>query len=500
MPRKRATVVVTALVLLLPCPDLKAQATLGSAQRAALDSVVDWLTANQLLPGVAFVIVSGDRVIYHRGAGWADREAGRRIDSNSVFYIASTTKPLTALAVALLDRDRILALDATVSQILPGARFGAGVDPSRITVRQLLSHTHGINGDGPVTYRAAFSGERDRPAMLRALAAHGAAEGGTAFRYTNFGYNLLSLAVDSIAGTPWQDVLAERVFRPLGMRASSGRVSEVPRDRLAMPYAISPDGLERIAYAKVDANMQAAGGVVTTAADLARFVIAELNRGRIDGRQAIPADVIAETQRPVASLSEDAFGMPRFAYALGWYYGVLDGDTLVHHMGGFPGFASGVSWMPSRRIGIVWLSNGGIGQPMPLVGYAYAILTGKVEAAARYRATIDSSLPRLAQLRADVAADRARRAQRPQTMALPLGAYAGRYADPMWGSLEVSVRDGRFLVRNGVLECVAEVFDGAHHRLRVELEPRSGRVVTFEVVEGRAVSAEYNGVRYLRVQ
>ena len=461
---------------------------------------MDRLTTAQALPGLAIAIVSGDRVIYRRDAGWADREAGRRVDRNTVFYIASTTKPFTALAVTLLDRDRVLGLDATVAEILPGARFGAGVDPSRVTVRQLLSHTHGIDGDGPVSYRAAYSGEHDRAAMLHALAAHGAAAGGTAFRYTNFGYNLVSLAVDSLAGRPWQDVLAQRVFRPLGMRATSARVSDAPRDRLAMPYAVSPDGLERITYAKVDDNMQAAGGVVSTVADLARFAIAELNDGRIDGRQAIPADVIAETRRPVASLSEDGFGMHRFAYALGWYSGILDGDTLVHHMGGFPGFASGVSFMPSRRIGVVWLSNGGVGQPTPLVGYAYALLTGKTEAAARYRATMDSALPRLAQGRAAVAADRARRAQRPQTMALPLGAYAGRYEDEMWGSLEVSVRDDRLVVRNGVLECVAEVYDGTRHQLRVELEPGSGRVVTFQVVDRRAVSAEYGGVRYPRVR
>jgi CubicO group peptidase (beta-lactamase class C family) len=491
---------MTSLSALLLAAPLSAQTALDAASRAALDSVIDRLTGQELLPGLAVAIVSGDRVIYRRDAGWADREAGRRVDAGTVFYIASATKPLTALATTLLDRDGIVALDATVSQILPGAAFGAGVDPSRITVRQLLSHTHGIDGNGPVVYRAAFSGEIDRAAMMRALSAHGPAESGTAFRYTNFGYNLLSLAIDSVAGKPWQDVLAERVFQPLGMRSTSARVSEIARDRLAMPYRVSPDGLERLPYAKVDANMQAAGGVVSSTADLARLVIAELNGGRIDGRQAIPADVIAETQRPVASFSEESEGISRFAYGLGWNHGVLDGDTVVHHLGGFPGFAAGVSFMPSRRLGVVWLVNGGFGQPMPLVGYAYALLTGKVEAAARHRGMLDSAGPRAAERRAAVAADRARRAQRPQTMALPFDAYTGRYEDAIWGSLEVSMRDGRLVVRNGVLECVAEVYDGTQHRLRVELEPGAGRVVTFEVVDGHPASAEYNGVRYRRVR
>jgi CubicO group peptidase (beta-lactamase class C family) len=313
---------VTALALLACAPALPAQATLRPGARASLDSVVDWLVAREFLPGIAVAIVSGDQVIYRRNAGWADREAQRRVDANTVFYIASTTKPMTALATTLLDRHRIIDLDATVSQLLPDATFGAGVDPSRITVRQLLSHTHGINGNGPVSYRAAYSGEIERAAMMRALASHGATQGGTAFLYNNFGYNLLSLAIDSIARKPWQDVLAERVFRPAGMRSTTARVSEIPRDRLAMPYAASPDGLARIPYAKTDNNMQAAGGVVTTAADLARLVIAELNGGRIDGRQVFPADVIAETQRPVATFSQNMGGIPRFAYALGWQHGI----------------------------------------------------------------------------------------------------------------------------------------------------------------------------------
>ena len=441
-------------------------------------------------------------MIYQRNAGWADRETQRRVDANTVFYIASTTKPMTALATTLLDRDRIIDLDATVSQLLPGATFAAGVDPSRITVRQLLSHTHGIEGNGPVSYRAAFSGEIERGAMMRALSAHGPAQGGTAFLYTNFGYNLLSLAIDSIARKPWQDVLAERVFRPAGMRSTTARVSEIPRDRLAMPYAPSPDGLARLPYGKTDNNMQAAGGVVTTAADLARLVIAELNGGRIDGRQVFPSDVIAETQRPVATFSQNMAGIPRFAYALGWQYGLLDGDTLVHHMGGFPGFSSAVTFVPQRRLGLITLSNGGFGPPVetPLMMYAYALLTGKADAAARYRATIDSSVAPAAQRRAAIAADRARRATRPQTMALPFSAYVGRYENTLWGSIEVSLRDGKLVARNGVLESVSEVYDGAQHQLRVELEPGSGRVLAFRVENGRPTAAEYNGIRFARVR
>ena len=182
MTFRRTALAITTLATGIVASPLTAQATLSPADRAALDSMVDFLAARELVPGISIAIVSGDRLIYRRDAGWADREAGRKVDANTVFYIASVTKPFTALTTTLLDRDHIITLDETVAQLLPGATFGPGVDAAHVTVRQLLSHTSGINGDGPVVYRTAFSGEIDRAALLHALTAHGPAEGGTAFR------------------------------------------------------------------------------------------------------------------------------------------------------------------------------------------------------------------------------------------------------------------------------------------------------------------------------
>ncbi len=487
----------------LPCPasGLRAQGMPAPA-RAALDSLVDLLVAGELVPGMGVAVVRDGRVIYQRAAGWADREAGRRVDANTVFYIGSVTKPFTALGAVLLDRAGVMGLDATLAQVLPGVAFGAGLDPSRITVRQLLSHTHGISSSGPIVWRAAYSGEIERGAMLRALAAHGAADYGTAYRYTNLGYNILSLAMDSLAGMPWQDVLAQRVFRPLGMSSTSARVSSVPASRLAMPYRPEPGGMARLPYAKADANMQAAGGIVSTVGDLARFVRVVMDGGVLDGRQVVPADVIAEVLRIQARFAERRGFIQTFGYGLGWRYGVLDGDTLVHHFGGFPGFSASVSFLPARRVGVVMAGNGVfMGEVQDVVmGYAYALVLGNDSAVARYRG-IFAQLPELAsRTGSQIAADRARRAQRPQTTALPLQAYVGRYESGTFGSLVVDIRDGRVHVRNGVLESVAEVYDGARNMLRVELDPGTGSVVEFVAEGDRVTAARYNGYRLERVR
>jgi len=157
--------------------------------------------------------------------------------------------------------------------------------------------------------------------------------------------------------------------------------------------------------------------------------------------------------------------------------------------------------MPAHRTGIVIGVNGGFGGPVQdfVMQFAYALLTGKDDAVARYRAQL-AEIPRIAgQQRAAVAADRERRAARPQTTALPLTAYVGRYANDAFGTLEVTLRDGRIHVRNGVLESVAEVFDGAQNTLRAELEPGSGSVLQFIATDGQVTGATYGGVRLARV-
>jgi CubicO group peptidase (beta-lactamase class C family) len=498
LPAALFTLLTTSLTSLISTA-ASAQPLMPERVRVALDSVLDRAIALELTPGLGVAIVRDGRIVYQRGAGWADREAGRRVDEHTIFYIASSTKSFVALATILLDRDGVLDLDATLAQILPGVRLADGLDPRTITVRQLLSHTHGISGNGPVSFRAAFSGEIDRREMIAAIRAHAPAENGTAFAYSNLGYNILSLAIDSIAGKPWQDVLAERVLRPLGMRSTSARVSELPRERLAMPYRMEPDGLARMRFNKHDANMQAAGGMMATTGDLARFTIAMMDGGMLDGQRVFPADVVAEALRSHARFSSRFGDIERVAYSLGWNHGVLGGDTLIHHFGGFPGFSAAVSFMPGHRIGVVIGGNGAASQQIGdlVMALAYAMLTGNTAEEERLRQRWAMAPQLLAQQRGGVVTDRERRAARPQTTPLPMKAYTGRYEDPTWGSVEVSVRDGRLYVVNGVLESEAEVFDGTTHRWRVELSG-SGSVLQFFVEDGRVTAVSQGGGSMLR--
>ena len=117
---------------------------------AGLDSALSQLFALDLAPGMSVAVVRDTQVVYAKGFGWADVEARRPVTPETIFYIASTTKSFTGLAAVLLDEQGRIDLDAPLSRYLPTAKLQAPLDPDSITLRSLLSHTHGIDNEGPI--------------------------------------------------------------------------------------------------------------------------------------------------------------------------------------------------------------------------------------------------------------------------------------------------------------------------------------------------------------
>ncbi len=473
---------------------------LPPAHRAAIDSTLKRLFGLDLAPGMGIVVVRDTEIVYMRGFGYADVEAGRPFTPQTVFYVASTTKAFTGLAAAILDLHGTFRLDAPLSQYLPAARLKPPLDPDSITIRQLLSHTHGIAG-GPVELRLAYTGEYQGNAHLVSLLAEHDALPDRGYRYSNLGYNVAALAMDNATGESWKETLQRLIFTPLGMTSTSAYVSHAPAERLAMPYGSTPDGHERLRYGKGDANMQSAGGLVTTLEDEARWLEAQLNDGRLDGRQVIPAAAMRETHRRQAEVSGDVRGIPMVGYGLGWNIGVWnEHDTLFTHGGGFPGFATSASFLPAHRTGIVVMANNDdLGSVLAELAAraVYGILTGGAPVTADSLAVIRE---RVADRRARIRADRERRASRPQVMPLPFAAYAGEYENPLLGTMILELNPaGTLELRAGAVWSAVEVYDGARHQLRAE-PFGSGIVVQMQAEGDRVTGAVMNGLTFRRVR
>ena len=324
------------LLALLTAPEACRQVSADPTQD--LDAFVARTMALGAVPGLAMAVVRGGDVIYAKGFGFADREAERRVTAETQFYIASTTKSFTALAAQLLAARGVIDLDTSVRRALPNATFHPQVQADQITLRELLTHSHGIAPGGPVDFRTAYTGEHTNAQLLDLLRFHGPASTGKAFAYSNLGDTICGLALDEKLPEGWKAVLQREIFTPLGMRGTTGWMSKTNPNNRALPYELRGSGPVRVDYAKQDANMHAAGGHLSTAPDLARYLVAQVNGGRIDGKQALPEGVIHATHRQQIEQNRDFGSFHRFGWGLGWDLATYDGETVLQRFGGFSGF------------------------------------------------------------------------------------------------------------------------------------------------------------------
>jgi CubicO group peptidase (beta-lactamase class C family) len=496
---------------ILLATQLSGQARPGSDAPAFSDDadrfIEETLAAFSMMPGIAVSVVRGDETVYARGFGYADVEAGVRATEETEYYIASSTKSFTALAAQLLHVDGTIDLDRSLQSYLPDVAFDPEIEADSITLRDLLTHTGGIS-NGAIVFRTAFSGEHTQTALLRAMTAttvESRAPRGE-FRYTNLGYNILSVILDRETGMPWQDLLAKTVFAPSGMPRTTAYVSLPAKEGwpVARPYfGIEAGQQERLYLEKADNTMQAAGGMYSTAADLARWVTIQLNEGRIDGQQVFPPEVIRETHHPFAE-TDTRFGPyeREGGYGLGWYIGGYDGRVLIHHFGGFAGWRSHVSFMPEHDVGVVVLANQGpVGSLLAdlVATYAYDWWLGRDSLEAVYRAKRDEVTQRVTQRKGRIEDDLARRAERTWTLTEPLESYVGTYRSDLYGTLTVTIAEGVLAAAIGNMHAVSTPFTRPN-TIRVEMVPKNGEVIAFTVENGRVIDARNGDAVFVKVE
>lgn len=491
---------VLALSLFLAVP------AFGQADwQADVDGFAERLVEAGLVPGMGIAITRGDSVVYTGGFGVADRETGRSVDEKTAFYIASSTKALTATAVVLLADQGEIDLQAPVSRYLTALELRPPLSADSVSIEDLLTMTHGLMDGGPVILRTAYTGEFTPQLLVQILGMYSPGESGRVFNYGNLGYNILGLVLDPNDGHGWKEVVRREVLEPLGMEDTSARVSTLDPQRLAMPHEIDPEeGFVRVPLTKADANLHAAGGHFATPRDLAKFVAAYAAGGTLEGRRVFPAGPIASTHQKHVDQDREFGPFHRYGWGYGWDLGTFEGDTIVHRFGSFIGYRSHMSFMPAFGIGVVVLVNGG-GPASPaadlMATYIYDRLREKPDVEDVYETRLSELEARAAQGLQELADHLAERAARQVALPHSLEAYAGAYEHPALGRMDWRVVGDGLVVSMGVAESEAEVFAAAEDQLRVELTG-GGEVVDFTFPEGGgpAESLEYNGFTLVRVE
>jgi CubicO group peptidase (beta-lactamase class C family) len=502
----RAAAAMTALTGAAPAP----APAVGAQQPQDARFLADFdafLTASMrrlpTIPALSVAVARSRGPIFAKGYGEADRAHHVPATADTRFYIASSTKSFVALAFASLAAKKRIDLDWTLAELAPDIAFAPEVRAREVTLRHLLTHSHGLADQG-IEFRLAYSGEHDPATLWRLLGllrANSKAPLGT-FAYSNLGYNVAAILIEHRLHRRWQDLLDEEVLRPMRLRETLAQGLAASHAPLALPYAgLAPGGPALLPLAKTDATLQSAGGIYSSARDMGRWIALQLAAGHGRAELPLPAAIVAGTHAPIAHMDQSFGPFARKGYGLGWYSGPYRGETLYHSFGGFVGARAHASFLPARDIGVSIQSNDeDIGFLFVDVAAAYVYdwhLLGR-DAADRNAAEAVARLETLATKQAHTkAADLARRRARTWRLSLPPAAYRGRYCNDDLGTLTIAGRGDALEARIGVLHAIAEPFTDPDSA-RVELVPNSGQALLFVTAGGKVIAVRTMGSEFGR--
>lgn len=316
----------------------------AEALAATLDRLVPEKLRETGAPGVLVTVVQDDRVVLARGYGLADVARAIPMDAErTLFRAASISKTVTATAVAQLEAQGRVSLDAPVDVALDGWRVPPRFD-TPVTLRHLLSHTGGFINHNigrasptPIADRfAAFMAETMAPQVYPP---------GRVVLYSNHGNALAGLAVEQVTGVPFARYVRDRLFEPLRMHDSTFALDPALADRVATGYLMD-DGDPRPAE-PLHVRTVPASGLVTTAHDLGRFMILLLSDGEVDHRRVIDAEALARMRTPDAGLHP---ALPAFHYAFA--HTTVAGHPARRHGGSVPGYLSRMVLFDRHGVGI----------------------------------------------------------------------------------------------------------------------------------------------------
>jgi CubicO group peptidase (beta-lactamase class C family) len=278
----------------------------ASAQESKLPGIgaaMQDMVAKQEVAGAVTAVVTKDRVVHLEATGSADIATKRPMTPDTLFWIASMTKPVTGVAILMLQDDGKLKVSDPVSKYLPGfanLKTPSG-KPANLTITQILTHTSGL---GEATGPAALAAKTLADLETLWLAAPMQYEPGEKWKYTQSGINAASRIVEVISGKTFDVFVQERIFDPLGMKDTTFYPTDAQRARLVTAYAKNATtGTLDVVPPRPDFGPrnrppQGNGGLYSTAPDYARFCRMLLNGGTLGGRRYLSADAMKLLMTP----------------------------------------------------------------------------------------------------------------------------------------------------------------------------------------------------------
>lgn len=306
-----------------------------------IDSIIREEMQKMKIPGLAIAIVSGKDIVYLKGFGRTN-EAGGKVTEKTGFFIGSSSKSFTAMAIMQLIEAGALSIDDLAIMYIPEFQYVKNGD--EVTIRQLLNHTSGFSTyEGMKIYNWHTNGNLSQ--LLQNLhRAKLSRKPGASYEYSNLNYVLLGAIIEIVSGMTYENYIVNNIFMPLDMQRSFADHKKALDYGLEMGYQPVLGSIRQTEY-EFHTEIIPAGYITTCAEDMAKYLIANLNGGCYKNARILSEDGIRMLHTKSSESSEH--------YGFGWF----DYGELVHHGGNCENYHANMMLIPSSKIGIAIMYN-----------------------------------------------------------------------------------------------------------------------------------------------
>jgi CubicO group peptidase (beta-lactamase class C family) len=332
---------ITLAFLLLPRVAVAQQPAAADRWEAVRDTIRAVMTRGSV-PSVSVAVARGKTIIWEEAFGWADRERMIKATPNTMYSLASISKPMTATGLMTLVERGLVDLDRPANDYLGAGKLtGLAGDAAGATVRRVMSHTAGL----PLHYQFYYANQ-PYPVVSNdeTIARYGilVTPPGEVYEYSNLGYGIIDQIISRVAARDYAEFMRATVFVPLGLTHTSVGIGPGLE-----PFAAQRYDLKQRPIPFYDFDHRGASAIFSSAHDLVRFGMFHLKDHLPDQRAIIKDESIDAMQRAVAPAN----------YGLGWIVDERSGLKIVSHTGGMPGVQTGLTLYPSEDVAIVVLMN-----------------------------------------------------------------------------------------------------------------------------------------------
>lgn len=427
----------------------------GAIDRAAVEAALPELTAlaeaavrDNAVPGLALAVIFQDEVVLSAGYGVRSTESGEPVTPDTVFQLASLSKPIASTVVSAIVGTGAATWDDRVSDHLPAFRLADRWATRELTITDFLTHRSGLGGDvGGDLERIGYDREAivDRLRYLELVSSPR-----TRYAYSNIAFTVGGLGAAAAVDMTWEEASEALLYAPLGMSSTSSLFADFEAEDNRAALHVWLDEAWKPAFTFDSDQQSPAGGASSSVNDLTQWIRLVLADGMHDGVEVIPAAALMEARVPLMSRQENPFtGQPTF-YGRGWAMSFApDGSVMLTHAGAFSLGARTVAALhPAEQLGIVVLSSA-----FP-TGVPDGLADSLFDLVANGRLTQDWFAGWNALYTGIGAAFGAsgapfETAPASPAPALPASAYTGIYANDYVGPVEISGEDGALELRMG---------------------------------------------------